>query len=197
MWKKDFGFFIPQGMPRWDIRIQLERRTVLAKSRNYLLFRALDDEDWVLWLDVDVAEYPSDVIERLLAAGKAIVQPHCVKDYGGATFDLNAWRDKGKYHLEDLRKEGDLVQLHAVGGTMLLIQADVHRQGLIFPPFLYGRKNPLMRKNNGFLRTRGKRRFFRGKSIGEIETEGLGMMAHDMGYECWGMPRLEIRHSRL
>ena len=34
----------------------------------------------------------------------------------------------------------------------------------------------------------------KGGCMGEIETEGLGMMAHDMGYECWGMPNLEIRH---
>jgi Anp1 len=196
LWKKDFGFSTPKGMPRWDKRIQLERRAVLARSRNYLLSRALDDEDWVLWLDIDVIEYPPDIIDRLIATGKSIVQPHCVKDYGGPTYDLNAWRDKGKYHLQDLRDEGELVKLHAVGGTMLLIYADIHRQGLIFPPFLYGRKNPLMRKNNGFTE-RGVRRFFRRKKSGEVETEGLGLMAHDMGYECWGLPRLEIRHARF
>jgi peptide chain release factor subunit 1 len=27
-----------------------------------------------------------------------------------------------------------------------------------------------------------------------VETEGLGILAHDMGYECWGMPNLEVRH---
>jgi hypothetical protein len=183
-------------MPRWDKRIQIERRSVLASSRNYLLSRALDDEDWVLWLDVDIIEYPPDIIERLIATGKPIVQPHCVLDYGGPTYDLNAWRDKGKYHLQDLREEGELVKLDAVGGTMLLIQADIHRQGLVFPPFLYGRKNPLMRKNNGFP-GRGIRRLFRRKRRGELETEGLGLMAHDMGYECWGLPRLEIRHARF
>ena len=194
LWKKDFGFHIPKRMPRWDNRIQLERRSVLARSRNYLLSRALDD-DWVLWLDIDIIEYPPDIIEKLITTGKPIVQPHCVKDYGGATYNPNAWRDKGKYLLQDLRNEGELVKLHAVGGTMLLIQADIHRQGLIFPPFLYGRKNPLMRKNNGFT-GRGIRRFFRKRS-GEVETEGLGLMAHDMGYECWGLPRLEIRHARF
>lgn len=196
LWKKDFGFHLPKRMPRWDQRIQLERRSVLARSRNYLLSRALDDEDWVLWLDIDIIEYPADIVERLVATGKPIVQPHCVLDYGGPTYDLNAWRDKGKYHLQDLRDEGELVKLHAVGGTMLLIRADIHRQGLIFPPFLYGRKNPLMRKTNGFTE-RGFRRFFRRKMSGEVETEGLGLMAHEMGYECWGLPRLEIRHARF
>jgi hypothetical protein len=29
---------------------------------------------------------------------------------------------------------------------------------------------------------------------GEIETEGLGLMASDMGYQCWGMPNLRILH---
>jgi hypothetical protein len=133
LWKKDFGFRLPPGTPRWAGHIQVKRRTILARSRNHLLFRALDDEDWVLWLDVDVIEYPPDIIEKLLESGKEIVQPNCVKRYGGICHDLNAWRDREKYHLHDLKDEGNLVKLHAVGGTMLLIKADVHREGLIFP----------------------------------------------------------------
>ena len=85
--------------------------------------------------------------------------------------------------MNDLRSEGDVVPLDSVGGTMLLIRADVHRDGLIFPPFLYGKRNPLIRADN-----------FLAPGEGEIETEGLGVMARDMGYECWGMPNLEILH---
>ena len=83
------------------------------------------------------------MIERLLAAGKEIVQPNCVYEYGGTSFDLNAWRDQGRLHLHDLRSEGDLVPLDSVGGTMLLVRADVHRDGLVFPPYLYGRPEPV------------------------------------------------------
>jgi peptide chain release factor subunit 1 len=180
--KLDFGFRLPPGMPRYAPHIQVARRSVLAKSRNQLLFRALDDEEWVLWLDADVIEYPADIVERLLAAGKLVVQPHCVYDYGGSTFDLNAWRDHGRLHLHDLRNEGELVRLDSVGGTMLLVRADVHRTGVIFPPFPYGTPNPRIRTNN----------YWRG----EIETEGFGIMAADAGVECWGMPLLEIRHYR-
>lgn len=179
-WKRDFGYQVPWGIHRGAEEIQVERRTVLAKSRNHLLAHALDDEEWVLWLDVDVIEYPPDIIERLLAAGKDIVQPHCVLDYGGPTFDKNGWRDQGRIHLDDLRPEGELVELDAVGGTMLLVRADLHRDGLVFPAFLYGKLNPLIRDRNR----------------GELETEGLGMMAYDMGHRCWGMPHLEIRHGR-
>jgi glycosyltransferase involved in cell wall biosynthesis len=176
VYKKDFGFYLPSGQPRYAAHFQVERRSILAKSRNHLLFRALD----VLWLDIDVIEYPPDILQRLLATGKDIVQPNCVYEYGGLSFDLNAWRDHGTLHLHDLRSEGDLVPLHSVGGTMLLVRADVHRDGLIFPSFPYGLANSRVRPNNYWL--------------GEIETEGLGIMAMDQGVDCWGMPNLEIKH---
>ncbi len=192
--QKEFGYRIPPGTPRWSRSIQLERRSVLAKSRNHLLFRALRDETWVLWLDVDVIDYPADIIERLTGTGKDIVQPNCVKHPGGKSFDLNAWRDKGRLHLHDLRAEGDLVPLHAVGGTMLLVHADIHREGLVFPTYLHGNRSPLIRDSHPMFGLTDIGRRLRDAHRGEIETEGLGIMAHDMGYECWGMPNLEIVH---
>jgi glycosyltransferase involved in cell wall biosynthesis len=182
LWNKNFGFKIPNGLPRYAEEIQVERRTNLAKSRNHLLFRALDDEEWVLWIDVDVIDYPADILSTLLATDLEIVHPNCVTDYGGESFDRNAWRDDGRLHMHDLRGEGDLVPLDSVGGTMLLVRADRHRDGLIFPPFPYGVENPLIRTGNCWR--------------GEIETEGLGIMAADMGIQCWGMPGVEILHRR-
>ncbi len=176
LWKRDFGYHIPRGMDRHTESIQIERRGVLARSRNHLLMHALDDEDWVLWMDVDLLDYPADIIETLLATGKDIVQPHCVRDPGGPTYDANAWTEQGRYHMDAMRDQ-EFVPLDAVGGTMLLVHADLHRDGLIFPPFLYGLENQVMRAGRG-----------------EIETEGLGVLAHDMGVQCWGMPNLEIRH---
>jgi peptide chain release factor subunit 1 len=70
-----------------------------------------------------------------------------------------------------------LVRLSAVGGTMLLVKADVHRDGLVFPAFRYGLPSEGIRPG------------------GEIETEGLAVMARDMGFECWGLPQLEIVHQ--
>jgi len=186
LWQKHFGLRLPTALPRWAPAYQIPRRTVLAKARNHLLFRALAEEDeWVLWLDVDVVEYPPDILAVLLATGKDIVHPHCVKRWRGPTFDLNAWCDHARLHMEDLRGGPDLVRLDAVGGTMLLIRADIHRDGLIFPPYPYGALNPLARYPHPFL---GMRR-------GELETEGLGLMARDMGHQCWGLPNLEIRHA--
>ncbi|HLH96347.1 MAG TPA: hypothetical protein VKW08_14630 [Xanthobacteraceae bacterium] len=184
LFKRDFGLRLPPGVPRYSPVFQIQRRTILARARNHLLFRALGDEDWVLWLDVDVIEYPPDIVETLIALGRDIVQPHCVTEYGGKTFDLNAWCDGGRKHMDDLRGTGP-VRLEALGGTMLLVRADRHRDGLVFPPFFYGARSRWVRDPHPL----------RGVAAGEIETEGLGIMAKDMGIECWGLPDLEILHA--
>jgi glycosyltransferase involved in cell wall biosynthesis len=187
LYRRDFGF--RSDLPRWEPSIQRERRSTLARSRNYLLSCGLRDEEWVLWMDVDVAAYPPDLIEQLLASGKDIVVPHCVVAAGGPTFDLNTFvltpgtaerdvtrfvvdgilqppRGEGRIYLESLR-DCDLVEVDAVGGTTLLIRADLHREGLIFPSAPYQL---------------------------HIETEGLAFLARDMGYRCFALPRLEVIH---
>lgn len=181
--KHDFGYRQPPGLPRWEPAYQLARRNVLARSRNQLLFRALCDEEWVLWLDVDVVSYPADLIERLLSYELDILHPDCVQEPGGKSFDLNAWTDDGKRHMHDLRGAGGPVRLDSVGGTVLLIRADLHRDGLVFPPFPYGKESPAIRTEHPVW---GK---------GEIETEGLAAMARDMGAQCWGLPDLEVVHA--
>jgi hypothetical protein len=183
--KVDFGFH-PAG-PRWAMEIQRKRREILARSRNRLMQCSLEDEDWVLWLDVDVVRYPADVIERLLATGKDIVVPHCV-GRDGRTFDLNTFcvtdeqydvashvvdgilqppQGLGRRYLAEMG-DRDLTRVDSVGGSMLLVRADHHRDGLIFPAYSHRL---------------------------HIETEGLAMMAADMGLHCWAVPRLVIEHA--
>jgi glycosyltransferase involved in cell wall biosynthesis len=184
VFERDFGYHIPAGSERWDPTIQLDRRRVLALSRNHLLFRGLRDEEWALWLDVDVIEYPADIVQRLLSAGRDIVHPNCV-DGTGDSFDLNAWTDRGRWHL-DVYGGQDIVELHAVGATMLLVNADRHRDGLTWPAYRYGLPNDRIRTDPGALgRT----------ELGEIESEGLAIMAQDMGIACWGLPDIKIRHE--
>ena len=84
--------------------------------------------------------------------------------------------------MSDLRGADGPVRLDSVGGTVLFLRADLHRDGLVFPPFPYGRENPKIRDSHPVW---GK---------GEIETEGFGMMAHDMGLQCWGLPDYEVLH---
>lgn len=176
--------------PRWSPRVQYARRAILAKSRNYLLSQALQDEDWVLWLDVDVTRYPPDIIETLLSSHEKIVVPHCVREGSDRTFDLNTFRFKpgardrnwsvytrhgiiqpprglGRHYLEDLQHH-ERIDVDGVGGTMLWVWADLFRDGLTFPATSYR---------------------------GYIETEGLAAIAQDLGYTCWALPQLTIYHG--
>lgn len=187
LWKKDYQYSIPEGYHRWHAEIQLRRREILSHSRNELLRSALNDEDWVLWLDADVIEFPLDIIEQLLSYGKEILHPHCVLEYGGITFDRNGWREHGRVLMQDVRGREILSPLDAVGGTMLWIRADLHRKGLIFPPRPYGLGNP---------RIRPAAECFDPENPGELETEGLGIMASDWKVQCWGLPNLEILHRK-
>jgi GT2 family glycosyltransferase len=159
------------------------RRRYLAQSRNRLLMTALRDDDYVLWLDVDMAALPASLVHDLLAVGKDIVHPNAVVRYFGlfvSNYDMNAWRDKAKLHMDDLKAEGDVVPLHAVGGTVLLIRADLHRSGLIFPPFHYKGSHHQHHREGG-----------------EIETEGLGIMAMDMGHQPYGLPNYLVEHKLI
>ena len=183
LFRRNYGFQFPDGVARWDSRFQLLRRTILARARNQLLFRALRDHDWVLWIDVDVIGYPCDLLEKLLSHERDILHPDCVREPGGKSFDLNAWKDQGKLHMHDLRGSNGPVRIDSVGGTVLLVRADLHRDGLVFPPYRYGVESPVIRAVHPVW---GK---------GEIETEGLAAMARDMGLQCWGLPDLEVIHA--
>jgi hypothetical protein len=244
--RHNFGYSLDRGT-RHSLSEQQRRREVLAKSRNHLLSSALQDEDWVLWLDSDLAHYPAELLQRLVGAAapphpappsawRRILVPNCVLSLGGGrSYDLNSWRagsplspgtnasvaavvayhnkhpggssgsgsglavegygTTGARYLHQFRlKEGGVpggqgrpskpgtvlveaweaagadtvVRLDAVGGAALLVHAELHRHGLVFPSFPYRRR---------------------------IETEGLSMMAMDMGVLSWGMPFLEVLHN--
>jgi hypothetical protein len=76
-------------------------------------------------------------------------------------------RGQSRLYTDALREE-PLAPIDSVGGTALLVNADLHREGLIFPPFGYR---------------------------GYIETEGLAMMAKDMGVTSFALPGLSITHA--
>lgn len=178
---------------RWYPAIQLERRSMIAKARNALISQGLQNgDDWILWIDIDVIEFPPDVLRKLLETGRKIVVPHCVLEAGGPTYDCNSFLDvaepaaseyykhfrhglfqpdadyRCRRRLDGLRYL-DKVPLDGVGGTMLLVAADIHRAGLVFPETPY-------------------------RDL--IETEAFGVLASDLGIRALGLPRLEIIHDR-
>ncbi|MEN6541943.1 glycosyltransferase [Parvibaculum sp.] len=176
---------------RWKNHVQRARRAGLAKVRNHLIDHGIDSsDDWVLWIDADVWSYPADIVSTLKATGARIAAPHCVTRHGGPCFDQNTFitadakRDHAYYrdvkhglympplnrgrrlYLDDLR-HSDIVPLDSVGGTMLLVDAALHRAGLRFPEIPY-------------------------EDL--IETEGLARLARDLGIPIAGLPNVEILH---
>jgi hypothetical protein len=174
---------------RWAAEKQFARRSVISKCRNELFKQADRGQEWVLWIDADVIDYPADSLLQLLAAKKSIVVPNCVQTPGGPSFDLNTFQYKpgprgqewrylldgiiqpprgaGRRYLDEFRGL-DGVELDGVGGTMLLVHADLHRQGILFPDYSYR---------------------------GYLDTEGFAVHAKDRGTVSWGLPSLEIVHA--
>ena len=176
--------------PRWSVGNQRKRRSRIAQVRNELLSEALADEDWVLWIDADIIDFPPNILKRMLAERARVVHPDSVRHDDGKSFDQNAWIsiDEPKDHqwikhvrdglyqppphhlrlyLHDLRYL-PRVRLESVGGTMLLVDANIHRAGIAFPDQPYRRL---------------------------IETEAFAAMARRFGVEIVGLPQVQIRHA--
>jgi len=177
-------------LKRWDPKLQRARRGGLAAARNALLRQGLGAADWALWIDADVIDFPPDVLRRLLASGARLATPHCVRQPGGRSFDLNTFvtdwepppeergrhllnglyqppRGLGRTYLHELRYL-PRVRVDGVGATMLLVDGNLHRAGLVFPERPY-------------------------KQL--IETEALAALAADLGIESWALPQVEILHA--
>jgi hypothetical protein len=175
----------PAATPRAQLSHQ-------AKIRNHLIDRGIAEEDhWALWIDIGVCDYPPDIIERLLSEGEKVVTPDCVLERDGLSYDLSAFNDaeeiKNLAYFKRV-KNGvyqppanhprrrplhvfrflDRVPLSAVGGTMLLVHAAVHKAGLRFPELPYDDL---------------------------LDTEGFARMCRDFGVHPIGLPNVQIRHD--
>ncbi|MEJ1298288.1 MAG: glycosyltransferase [Candidatus Sedimenticola sp. (ex Thyasira tokunagai)] len=185
----DFDFYF-EG-ERWEPSMQLQRRSILAKCRNHLAGKAVDANDYCFFMDVDLSEMSTSILQDMLSARQDVVMANCIDEHGRA-FDLNAFLYERyptfNYLYRYARKNGllqppigypriyltdltylNVVPLDCVGGTALLINSDVLRKGVHFPetPYKY-----------------------------HIETEGFGLMAKDKGFRVVGMPNTRVVHPR-
>lgn len=179
---------------------QRARRSAMSRARNSLLFTTLGPfTSWVLWLDADIVESPSSLIQDLASHNKPVLVPNCfqrfVNDKGQADtrpYDFNSWQDSqaaadlaAKLGPDEILLEGysdmatyrtlmamtadksenrnqkEIIPLDGVGGTALLVKAEVHRDGAMFPPFAFYHL---------------------------METEGFAKMARRLGWTCFGLP---------
>ena len=114
IYQKDFSFELPEDK-RHTFELQPLRRSYMARSRNYLLTAALRDEHaWVLWLDVDLVDYPATVLEDLQSVDVDVIVPNCLRETEDNSFwgyDKNNWQETDS-SLE-MQKDLDPVSLFA------------------------------------------------------------------------------------
>lgn len=111
--------------------------------------------DFNSWIDSDIAQQLASTMpaDDILLEGYAEMATHrTLMAYLADTSNPNP------------RKE---VQLDGVGGTTLLVKAEVHRDGAMFPPFSFYHL---------------------------IETEGFAKMASRLGWKSWGLPDYFVYH---
>jgi len=168
---------------------QYRRLSAQAATRNHLMSVGLDDSDeWALWLDVDVIDYPRDILQKLLADDSKIVVPDCTRYPNSRSSDRDIYLDIGapknseyyrlasggyfrhpeRYHwhkhLHDLRYL-DRAPLSSVGGSMLLVHESVHNSGVTFPEIPY---------------------------CDLLDTPAFGRLAANLGMTPIGLPHVEV-----
>ncbi|CZT24474.1 probable protein MNN9 [Ramularia collo-cygni] len=81
--------------------------------------------------------------------------------------EMATYRNLMAYMHDDPSNPGKVVDLDGVGGTALLVKAEVHRDGAMFPPFPFYHL---------------------------IETEGFAKMAQRLNWKSYGLPNYLVYH---
>ncbi|KAK3816994.1 MAG: hypothetical protein J3R72DRAFT_460825 [Linnemannia gamsii] len=156
------------------------------------------DEDSVLWIDSDMIRIPNDLLGRMIDSGKDVITTATRSGPTGGFLDLNAWvgeriepnaeelatieqggifvpRPKSVKFTHELQEE--FSELDSVGGTVLFVRGEVHREGVAF--------------TTNYIIGAG----WHHEGYDGIESEGLCYVAKFLGYKCWGMPQAIAEHS--
>lgn len=190
---------------RHALKVQKERRSMMALARNSLVFTTLSPStSWCLWLDADIVETPHTLLEDLVAHNKPVLSANVYQRFVDPNtkqpsirpYDFNNWveSDGGLEIAANLKEDEIVVEgyaematyrplmahfydeksdknaemaLDGVGGGAVMVKADVHRDGAMFPSFPFYHL---------------------------IETEGFAKMAKRLGYEVFGLPNYLVYH---
>ena len=80
--------WIKQADPNLNIRFER-----LAYLRNIILDEALKDEDYVLWIDSDIVDFPANLIRDLMKHNMTLVAPSVWIEGTSQFYDTLAFRD--------------------------------------------------------------------------------------------------------
>lgn len=194
---------------RHSLNVQKERRRAIARSRNFLVTGALQDEHYTLCLDSDMVEIPRDLITRFIESGKDIAVPRVVQG-GAENYDFNTWAGERKAPSveEDAKMDKDQQFLFVPGPAgakhMNDLLHDASNTGELTMSYkldsvggaILFLKSEVFKQGALFppLYLVGTK-WGRVEGFDGIETEGLCYQARAMGYECWGFPNIVARHA--
>lgn len=73
------------------------RRADLARARNYLMLRTLRDEPHIVWIDSDIVEFSSGLVQTLMSRAEAddtigLITARCTLKKPNSDYDLRAWQ---------------------------------------------------------------------------------------------------------
>ncbi|KAG2209492.1 hypothetical protein INT47_008336 [Mucor saturninus] len=200
IYEKDFNFQLPEDK-RHTFELQPLRRSFMARSRNYLLTAALREyHSWVLWLDVDVVNYPESILEDLQSVNVDVVVPNCLlqtEDNSFWGYDKNNWQETDKSIEMQKDLDPDYVLLEGyfefLTSRYLMVDMPTHNDRL--------EKVPL--DGVGATFTLVKAQVHReGANFPpyvfqhQVETEGFAKMAKAMGFGVYGLPGYLIHHIK-
>jgi len=200
MFEHNFHYEAPED--RHAFAVQAARRSILAKSRNVLIQKALTDDTFaVLWLDVDITGYPTSLVEDLLAMGRPVVAPHVL--IGPITYDKNSWRETKPE--EAFKAGGPEVVFEGYQETALAGGERIYMDDLRDAALAKG-----VEKNHRYAvcidgvgtavllvhaRVHREGVLFPEKPYKKrLESEGFGLWAKDRGFQPCGLPFYPVYH---
>ncbi len=179
---------------------QKGRRRTIARLRNYLMLRTLQNEEHLIWLDADVYWLSAGIIQQMIQQSRVwqnsdvevgLITARCTQA-DNQNYDRNAWSGprlkptasqlvdsfipqptQETQFMDGLVKgtsDDDLVRLDSVGGTILYLKSEAVHQGLNF--LTYAAVGTSWNSSEGW---------------DGIETEGMCYVAKNLRYGCFGL----------
>ncbi|KAJ2744946.1 hypothetical protein GGI20_002553 [Coemansia sp. BCRC 34301] len=200
IFRQDFFYALPRKQ-RHLLSRQRDRRIVMARARNYLWTRALEDEEWVLWIDGDLEYYPPNIVNNLMAYDKDIIVPNCLVPYKNKqgkwkhmVYDRNAWQETpaSLAMLDKLEEDDFLAEGYKSLKTYRKYLDKFAKNETIVPLDGVGGaftlvKSHVHRSGIGFPTWLFQH---------QVETEGFAKLAKANGYGVFGLPFYYVRHVR-
>ncbi|KAJ2767925.1 hypothetical protein IWQ56_003138, partial [Coemansia nantahalensis] len=178
---------------------QQERRIMMARARNYLWTRALENEQWVLWIDGDLDYYPPSIVRDLMSHNKDVIVPNCLvrrRQVAGrwkhSVYDRNAWQetDKSRAMIAGLKESDFLVEGYKTLKTHRRYLDGFPRNETLVPLDGVGGTFTLVKASvhrSGVV-------FPTWLFQHQVETEGFAKLAKANGFGVFGLPYYYIRH---